>query len=99
MLVDLIDIWSILRPFGLFYGHLVYFTAVWSILRPFGVRFLFLVCCTKKNLASHVPPQPSRQKTSYFSAPKSCLRLVHASQSCSDLESRFLLFFVSIIAF
>jgi hypothetical protein len=30
-------IWSILRPFGLFYGHLVYFTAFWSILRPFGI--------------------------------------------------------------
>jgi hypothetical protein len=26
-----------LWPFGLFYGHLVYFTAIWSILRPFGI--------------------------------------------------------------
>jgi hypothetical protein len=26
--------WSILWPFGLFYGHLVCFTAIWSVLRP-----------------------------------------------------------------
>jgi hypothetical protein len=30
-------IWSICRPFGLFYCHLVYFTAIWSILLPFGL--------------------------------------------------------------
>jgi hypothetical protein len=24
-------IWSILRPFGLFYDHLVYFTAIWYV--------------------------------------------------------------------
>jgi hypothetical protein len=29
--------WSILWPFGPFYGHLVYFKAIWSILRPFGL--------------------------------------------------------------
>jgi hypothetical protein len=60
--------WYILRPFGLFYGHLVYFTAIWSILRQFGIvcghlvyfSYLvyfppFLVCGTKKNLATLVP--------------------------------------------
>jgi hypothetical protein len=30
-------IWSILRSFGLFYGHLVYFTVIWYILRLFGI--------------------------------------------------------------
>jgi hypothetical protein len=35
-------IWSILRPFGLFYGHLVHFTAIWSILRPFGIFYDYL---------------------------------------------------------
>jgi hypothetical protein len=29
-------IWNILLPFGIFYGHLVYFTAIWYILWPFG---------------------------------------------------------------
>jgi hypothetical protein len=50
MLVSVMAIWSILRPFGLvcgylvylFYGYLVYFLPV-------------LVCCTKKNLATVVP--------------------------------------------
>jgi hypothetical protein len=40
-------IWSILRPIGIFYGHLVYFLVVWYI-------FPVLVCCTKKNLATLV---------------------------------------------
>jgi hypothetical protein len=26
---------------GIFYGHLVYFTAIWSILRPFGICILW----------------------------------------------------------
>jgi hypothetical protein len=46
---------------GIFYGHLVYFTAplvyfvtFWYILWLFGVFFPFLVCCTKKNLATLV---------------------------------------------
>jgi hypothetical protein len=26
-----------LWPFGIFYGHLVYFTAIWSTLKPFGI--------------------------------------------------------------
>jgi hypothetical protein len=29
---------------GVFYGHLVYFTAIWSILRPFGILCGHLVC-------------------------------------------------------
>jgi hypothetical protein len=33
-------IWSFLWPFGLFYGHLVYFMAIWSILWPFGLHIL-----------------------------------------------------------
>jgi hypothetical protein len=37
MLVYFMAIWYILRPFGIFYGHLVYFTAIWYILRPFGI--------------------------------------------------------------
>jgi hypothetical protein len=36
-------IWSILRPFGLFYGHLVYFVAIWYILLPFGIFYGNLV--------------------------------------------------------
>jgi hypothetical protein len=37
MFVHFMAIWSILRPFGIFCGHLVYFVAIWSILRPFGL--------------------------------------------------------------
>jgi hypothetical protein len=29
-------IWNILRPFGIFYGHLEYITAIWYILWAFG---------------------------------------------------------------
>jgi hypothetical protein len=39
MLVYFVSIWSILRPWEIFYGRLVYFPPV-------------LVCCTKKNLAA-----------------------------------------------
>jgi hypothetical protein len=35
------EIWSILQPFGIFYGYLV----IWHI-------FPVLVCCTGKNLAT-----------------------------------------------
>jgi hypothetical protein len=45
MLVNLIDIWSILRPFRVVYGHLLYFVLVWYI-------FPVLVRCTEKYLAS-----------------------------------------------
>jgi hypothetical protein len=36
MLGNFKDISSILPPFGLFRGHLVYFMAIWYILWPFG---------------------------------------------------------------
>jgi hypothetical protein len=45
MLVYLIINGSYLRPFGIFWGHLVYFMV-------FGMYFPVLVCCTKKNLAT-----------------------------------------------
>jgi hypothetical protein len=35
--------WYILRPFGLYYGHLAYITAIWPILRPFGLFYSHLV--------------------------------------------------------
>jgi hypothetical protein len=38
-------LWSILRPFGIFCGHLVYFMVSWYIVPV-------LVYCTKKNLAT-----------------------------------------------
>jgi hypothetical protein len=37
MLVYFVAIWSILRPDGIFCGHLVYFVAIWYILRPYGI--------------------------------------------------------------
>jgi hypothetical protein len=36
MLVYFMDIWPILRPFGMFYGQLLYFVAVWNIFPRFG---------------------------------------------------------------
>jgi hypothetical protein len=56
---------------GLFYSHLVNYTALWSIIPPFGIFYSYvfgifvpvLVCCTKKNLATvqmsrtRVPPR------------------------------------------
>jgi hypothetical protein len=38
-------IWSIFRPFGICYGHLVYVPSFWYILPV-------LACCNKKNLAT-----------------------------------------------
>jgi hypothetical protein len=38
-------IWSILRQFGLFYGHWVYFVLIWFL-------FPVLVFLTRKNLAT-----------------------------------------------
>jgi hypothetical protein len=32
-------IWHILRPFGLSYGRLAYFTAIWHTLRLFGIFY------------------------------------------------------------
>jgi hypothetical protein len=37
LLVYLMDIWYSLRPFGIFYGHLVYFVVIWSFFRFFVV--------------------------------------------------------------
>jgi hypothetical protein len=36
-------IWYILWPFGIFYGHLVYFMAIWYILWSFGIFYGHLV--------------------------------------------------------
>jgi hypothetical protein len=44
--------WHILRPFGLIYGHLVYYVAVWYSLRSFDIFSPILECLTKKNLAT-----------------------------------------------
>jgi hypothetical protein len=44
-LVYCMVIWSIFRPFGIFYGTLVYFVVIWYI-------FSVLVYCTTKNLAT-----------------------------------------------
>jgi hypothetical protein len=48
LLVCFMTIWSILRPSGLFYCHLVYFTAIWYILWSFGIFSPVKLCCTKK---------------------------------------------------
>jgi hypothetical protein len=37
MLVYFIYIWSILRPFGIFYGHSLYFVVILSIFPSFGI--------------------------------------------------------------
>jgi hypothetical protein len=43
---------------GIFYGHIVYFASlwysvsIWTVLWLFGILFLYLVCYTKKNLAT-----------------------------------------------
>jgi hypothetical protein len=36
ILVYFMDIWSILRPFDIFYGHLVYFVVIWYIFPRVG---------------------------------------------------------------
>jgi hypothetical protein len=41
-------IWSILRPFGIFCGHLVYLVAIWYILSPFGIFFPFWYVVPRK---------------------------------------------------
>jgi hypothetical protein len=46
MLVYFMDTWSILRPFDLFYDHLVYFVLIWNIFP----RFWYIV--PSKNLAT-----------------------------------------------
>jgi hypothetical protein len=52
MLVYFMAIRNILRPFGIFYGHLVYVVAIWCSLRPFGIFFPFWYVWAKKNLAT-----------------------------------------------
>jgi hypothetical protein len=37
---------------GIFYDHLVYFTAIGNVLWPFGIFSPVLLFCTKKNLAT-----------------------------------------------
>jgi hypothetical protein len=44
-LVYFMDIWYILKPFGVFYWPLVYILGIWYI-------FPVLVCFSKKNLAT-----------------------------------------------
>jgi uncharacterized membrane protein YiaA len=55
--------WSILRPFGLFYGYLVYFVTLWYIFSLFGTFFPVLVYCTMKNLATLVRVVRTRRET------------------------------------
>jgi hypothetical protein len=46
-------IWSILLPFGLFCGYLVYFVVIWYMhFLVIGFIFPVLVCYMKKNLAT-----------------------------------------------
>jgi hypothetical protein len=46
---------GILRPFGLFYGILVYFTAIWYILWTFGLFYGILVYVFYGHLVYFVP--------------------------------------------
>jgi hypothetical protein len=39
MLVYVMVIWSILRPFGVFYDHLVHFVFIWYIFPTFGIMY------------------------------------------------------------
>jgi hypothetical protein len=41
-------IMSILRPNGIFYGHLVHFVVIWYILRSLGIFFTFLDVLPRK---------------------------------------------------
>jgi hypothetical protein len=41
--LDMEEVGIFYLPFGVFYGHVVYFTAIWCILRPFGVFYCHLV--------------------------------------------------------
>jgi hypothetical protein len=43
MLVYFTAIWYILRPSGIFYGHLVYVMVIWYILRSIGIFYGHLV--------------------------------------------------------
>jgi hypothetical protein len=73
-------IWAILRPFGLFYGHLVHIHILW----PFGIFYIWLfvtfftvlVCCAKTNLATLAPTGAERtdsfQRGHFFGPNQSC---------------------------
>jgi hypothetical protein len=39
MMVYLTAIWSISLPFGIFFGHLVYFMVIWYIVPRFGMLY------------------------------------------------------------
>jgi hypothetical protein len=47
MFIYFTAIGNILRPLGIFYGHLVYFAVIWYIFPRFGIFFPVLVCCTQ----------------------------------------------------
>jgi hypothetical protein len=62
MFVYFMAIWKILRPFGIFYGHLVYFMAIWYILWQFGIFLPFWYIVSRKNWQPwprHVPGESS----------------------------------------
>jgi hypothetical protein len=61
MLVYFVDIWSILWPFGMFCGHLVYFVVIWY-------SFHILVNCTEKNLANLVFTDVGKCQKQFFEA-------------------------------
>jgi hypothetical protein len=39
LLVHFMTIWSILRPFEIFYGHLVFLVVIWCIFPLFGILY------------------------------------------------------------
>jgi hypothetical protein len=39
ILVYFMTVWSILRPLGTFYGHLVHFEVIWYISPRFGILY------------------------------------------------------------
>jgi hypothetical protein len=51
MFVYFMDIWSILQPFGILYGHLTYFVVIWYIYLRFGMLYqedLATLCATEE---------------------------------------------------
>jgi hypothetical protein len=71
-------IWNILRSFGIFYGHLEYFTVIWYILWTFGnVVVIWYIFPSFWYIVSRKIWQPSRpidEKPSktFFSENKIC---------------------------
>jgi hypothetical protein len=57
--------WNILRSFGIFYGHLEYFTVIWYILWQFGnvvvIETIFprfgILCQEKSGNPGGAPPK------------------------------------------